>query len=203
MSPVARGSEDRDRGFSGKVVRSGRRQAGGLPCDRKAGRDSPAKRRVAEPGAWQLSHFGGGAWALSRPQCARGSGRGAHPSQKDRGPSAPSSFPSRGPADSPLHPVSPPSGGSGGSFGRCSPSTEDAPRSGPQRRADLSPSTELAVRAARGGTRGAGQVPVCSQGGGGTGTSGPSKLEKQNSAVTHVLCCEERQGAGSRWKIVS
>lgn len=71
MSPVARGSEDRDRGFSGKVVRSGRRQAGGLPCDRKAGRDSPAKRRVAEPGAWQLSHFGGGAWALSRPQCAR------------------------------------------------------------------------------------------------------------------------------------
>lgn len=72
MSPVARGSEDRDRGFSGKVVRSGRRQAGGLPCDRKAGRDSPAKRRVAEPGAWQLSHFGGGAWALSRPQCARG-----------------------------------------------------------------------------------------------------------------------------------
>lgn len=71
MSPVARGSEDRDRGFSGKVVRSGRRQAGGLPCDRKAGRDSPAKRRVAEPGAWQLSHFGGGAWALSRPQCDR------------------------------------------------------------------------------------------------------------------------------------
>lgn len=67
MSPVARGSEDRDRGFSGKVVRSGRRQAGGLPCDRKAGRDSPAKRRVAEPGAWQLSHFGGGAWALFRP----------------------------------------------------------------------------------------------------------------------------------------
>lgn len=41
MSPVARGSEDRDRGFSGKVVRSSRRQAGGLPCDRKAGRDSP------------------------------------------------------------------------------------------------------------------------------------------------------------------
>lgn len=174
---------------------------------RVTGRRAGTRRRSAEwrsQGLGSCPTLGEAPGLCPAPSAtARGSGRGAHPSQKDRGPSAPSSFPSRGPADSPLHPVSPPSGGSGGSFGRCSPSTEDAPRSGPQRRADLSPSTELAVRAARGGTRGAGQVPVCSQGGGGTGTSGPSKLEKQNSAVTHVLCCEERQGAGSRWKIVS